>query len=415
MGVGGARVRFVRAAVAVTVVGVAMSCGSPRSRLASVGHEVTLLYRQADVKLVAVAAAPEESPSRLFISADGARWKDVTPAASQEPVRAGSGFVVFQQASFLNSSDGWVVACAEASDIQTVFETTDGGTHWRAVRGPGCDMHGSTTVQLLNPRLAIADDTVCPGLGCAPLESSSDGGITWHPVAVRTEGGMEINGRRVPDPTNMWPVADPIRFVTPDLAFAADGLGSPYGAFGYVSPYGYFVRSIDGGKSWNVAAPPAPGGAGADHVRFDLPVFFSPTNGVVAVLDHSPAGNQLGFDTTKTAGQSWTLTAILPVARIGGFDSDYAGWLTPTYSVVNPSTWWVANPARPISIDITTNAGRTWSTVPAAGLPAAPEQIVGLDDHRALATVPIRNADTTIDYRLYESSDEGRNWSALTP
>ena len=410
-------VKSARAAVAVPLVLVlaALSCSAPGRLQGVAGQDVTMLYAADGVVLVAETATPESTPDQLFLSDDGAHWRNITPPTSRAPVR-GDGYLVFEQASFVNSDLGWVVGCAEASDIQVIYETTDRGDHWQQHSGPGCDLHGTTHVQLLDSDFAIADNTVCPGVGCVPLETSTNGGRSWIPVAATGDGKtMEIGGRTYPDPDGTWPREDPIRFVTTDLTFAADGIGSPYGAFGYVAPYGYFVRSVDGGRTWKSVAPPVPGGTSGDHVRFDLPIFSSPTTGVVAVLDHSLAGNQLGFDTTRTAGQTWTLSTEVPVARLGGFDNAYPGWLTPTYSVANPSTWWVANPSQPVSIEITTNAGRNWSTVSASGLPAAPAQILALDDHRALATIPDQNATTGINDHLYQSSDSGRTWSPLKP
>lgn len=271
-----ARRRPVAVSIAMTVLMAA--CSSPRSPGVPVGSDVTLLYGGPGVELVAATTVPESAPSHLFLSDDGLHWRDVTPPQSRTPVQGGAR-LVFQQASFLNPTNGWVVACAEAVDVQTAYQTSDGGAHSRSVQGPGCNDHGSSTVQDVSPTLAITDNKACPGITCTVLSTLGRGGTSSTEIAMLGEQHeMVVYGTDIADPLHLWPVRNPIQFVTDNLAFADAGLGPPEGAFGYIAPPGYFVRSTDGGRTWTQVSAPVPGGDRADQVSFDLPDFSTPNH-----------------------------------------------------------------------------------------------------------------------------------------
>jgi photosystem II stability/assembly factor-like uncharacterized protein len=77
-------------------------------------------------------------------------------------------------------------------------------------------------------------------------------------------------------------------------------------------------------------------------------------------------------------------------------------------AVASPMVWWIADPARG-TIQITTDAGKTWQTRPSSASGAA-SSLEALDANRAWLVV----TDAHDIGVLYATSDGGRTWTKVT-
>lgn len=96
----------------------------------SSGAAPTLVYGSARGVAIVGVGPVGSAPSRLYLGTAGLRWRNVTPPGSR---RAGTS-QLFEQASFLSRSTGWVTAWEPTTDRTTIFRTADGGDPGRRSR-----------------------------------------------------------------------------------------------------------------------------------------------------------------------------------------------------------------------------------------------------------------------------------------
>jgi photosystem II stability/assembly factor-like uncharacterized protein len=77
-------------------------------------------------------------------------------------------------------------------------------------------------------------------------------------------------------------------------------------------------------------------------------------------------------------------------------------------AVASPMVWWIADPARG-TIQITTDAGKTWQTRPSSASGAA-SSLEALDGNRAWLVV----TDAHDISAFYTTGDGGRTWTKVT-
>ena len=82
----------------------------------------------------------------------------------------------------------------------------------------------------------------------------------------------------------------------------------------------------------------------------------------------------VGFDTTGDGGRTWQQQAFLPATVQQPLPWPiFARY--PSFAVASPKTWWLTSPFNPVHVEVTVDAGQHWRSVPAAGLPVAPDAL----------------------------------------
>ncbi|MFO0548794.1 MAG: hypothetical protein U0271_10425 [Polyangiaceae bacterium] len=186
------------------------------------------------------------------------------------------------------------------SDINLMYETTDGGATWN----PVTNITGSAAKGLCN-FTAVDQDTIF-GIGRANgpahLLQSSDGGANWVATDLSTWLMMAIDGR---------------------FTSATDGLvvGMAPGAKCSV------IRTTDGGATFNSVFTSATPGSLCWKIQFP-----SPDVGYVAILD--TANGSGTFAKTLDGGLTWQEFPLptngSPYTGIGvGFINENIGWMAP--------------------------------------------------------------------------------------
>lgn len=122
----------------------------------------------------------------------------------------------------------------------------------------------------------------------------------------------------------------------------------------------------------------------------------------------------MGFDVTSDGGRTWQQQASRPTTVMAA-----QNWPTfgryPNIAVASATTWWLLTPAEPVRVEVTTDAGRHWTSLPAAGLPGPPDDLHAIDDSHAWATVtsPVTGAAGNYTVEVYATSDGGKHWTPL--
>ena len=232
---------------------------------------------------------------------------------------------------------------------------------------------------------------------CQILAKTSDSGATWEDVFTTTEGGP------------VGPSRTPVVFADERLAFSASLIGDLAQRNGW--PAGYFAVSRDSGRTWDGQAPPAAGGSPSQYA---LPVFSDPDHGVLATLGGADENMTVGFDVTSDGGRTWQQQAsrptIVPPTQKWPVFGRY-----PRVAVASVTTWWLLTPTDPVRVEVTTDAGRTWTSLSSAGLPGPPDYVHAVDDSHAWATTTTGVTDAADNYKVevYVTSDGGMHWVPL--
>jgi photosystem II stability/assembly factor-like uncharacterized protein len=380
-----------------------------------------LAYTGPGVALVGVSGlAPGYQgtrPSQLYLSTDLVHWSNVTPPQSQLPQRPGE-YLLFDQASFLSPSTGWVTTWNPDTLMGVIYRTSDGGRTWSAIPGPGHGDHAGDAfrLQLLSPTTAFGESIHAAAPGWS-LEVTTDAGLTWRTVYTGPLG-TPSGGR------NQGPFELPIVFVDALHGFAAEGI--PPAEFS--SGEGDFFYTSNGGSSWVRRSPPLPNTAGAcptgagttssTSCRFALPVFGDTQNGVLAATETSGSHADVVFDLTTDGGQHWTAASqrsvtVNPNATQQGGLIRQSNFGYPLVSVASASSWWVLGwgPAG-ATTQVSADAGANWTPATApipAGVPVA---LGALNASHALLTVENVTANG-VTTNVLSTVNGGRSWNAV--
>ena len=117
------------------------------------------------------------------------------------------------------------------------------------------------------------------------------------------------------------------------------------------------LRTVDGGRSWQIQPLPAPHGYGGRLVLLTAPRFFG-RKGVLAGQFGS-GKPVIGFYRTVDRGRSWRLLATLPGSVPGAFPQF-------VLSAASASTSWLLTAGSKPAVHVTRDGGRHWSSHPLA-------------------------------------------------
>jgi photosystem II stability/assembly factor-like uncharacterized protein len=307
----------------------------------------------------AATASPRSSVAR--ISAEDLSWQ-LTPTGSGARLRG---------LSAVNRKVAWVSGTAG-----TVLRTTDGGATWASVGPPGTDALQFRDIEATSALHAVI---LSIGNGMdSRIYVTDDGGSSWalafqndDPAAFYdcmaftsnlrgfalsdpVEGKFRLQETR--DGGHSWSLVDPAGMppaLQGEFAFAASGTcltagqgQTTYLATGGIDPPRLFV-SKDRGHTWRVTTVPIVGSpsAGAFSVRFR-----DRHNGIVVGGNLADVTASIGTGAwSDDGGWSWHPASVTPHGYRSG-----SAWL--------PHERDVAVAVGPTGSDVTTDAGRTWST-----------------------------------------------------
>ncbi len=371
---------------------------------------MTLAHVQHGVALVGISPIgggyQSGQPSTLWMSTDLSHWHDVTPSASRQPFE-GDLYVTFEQASFLNSSTGWVTTWNSWNLGVTIYRTADGGKSWTtAPAGSGHGDHAGDAdwIQLLTPTVAF-DENIEATASNMSLLVTTNAGTSWRTVYTGPPAAV------TPTPS---PYEAPMIFVSQLKGFAATAIPPAEGQI----DQGFF-ETTDGGVSWRVVTPPlAPStttcpsdNLGTVECLFALPSFSDATHAVLATEVVDGAHATVGFDVTADGGSSWRLTTTvdvpIPLVPADSYPKSYALVATPS-----SRSWWIVSPNDGgVTTRVSADAGQHWS-VTESGVLGEPFAVSAIDATHALLETDITTSNGTTS-AVYVTSDAGRSWKTL--
>lgn len=380
----------------------------------------TLIYRGPGVMVVGISPLGDgfqgSERSHLFLSTDLNHWTDITPPRSRLDDNGDYG--IFQQASFLNASIGWVTSWNPATTKTTIYRTSDGGKTWTTVAGGihSANAGAASLIDLVNPTTAFLEKLEPTGPGMS-LSVTGNSGRSW----------TEVYSGPPPTPPNgryQGPFEMPMTFIDPHHGFAAVGVP----AYEYLLPEeGDFFYTSDGGATWRRQTPPLPSTAvdcptnaqsnASTACLYTLPVFSDPRNGTLAAVVIRGTHARVAFDVTSDAGQRWTRVSqrqvlVTPNPSQGGVQGN-ARYVYPLISDASADTWWLVGwTGSSASTEITTHLGTTWKTNSSSLPPGTPTSLEAFDSTQALLTVESITAKGTTT-ELLSTQDGGRHWEEL--
>jgi photosystem II stability/assembly factor-like uncharacterized protein len=312
----------------------------------------------------------------LFIYEQG-RWRNATP-----PTLVPDGINVIDDVDFIDPRHGWVAGydCGRASVF--LYRTSNGGRTWRPLGSPAGHSCGGgpTYLSFVDERHGWMEP-VSPNGPVGELLRTADGGRTW--TRLLTGPASQVRPPALP-------CLAPIRFIS-----VSDGwMGR--------CEDGRVFSTNAGGRHWSAVTISIPDRRDA---RFDLP-WFGGRSGVVSAIIGTRA---VTFAVSSDGGRTWHARSTRPIAACPR--KAYLGSSWPT-SIVAARVWWiVAGAARPVA-EVTTDAGRTWRTVDARGLPAGCSIVsVTAAGSRSAWAVTREGTDSTA---LFRTDDGGRDWRRIT-
>lgn len=246
------------------------------------------------------------SGPRLYWTRDaGAHWSDITPPNFERATIRG----VF----FSDVAHGWLVAVRP--DIAGVpawvlARTPDAGRSWRIMplalfSSPAAEpMSGAVTLDFVNAQdgWLVVQRMTSSAFSAGVLFRTADGGNTW----LRAE----------------LPGGNPVYFATSELGWTTAG---PLGDQLY--------RSTDGGRNWSRQFVSADTASAGSVVRYQLPVFDNPRDGVLPVVVNSETDARVAYYVTADGGESWQSAVSVPI------EPGVAGGARIPLSVLSSRRW----------------------------------------------------------------------------
>jgi photosystem II stability/assembly factor-like uncharacterized protein len=279
----------------------------------------------------------------LYLTEDGGTsWKTITPAILNgvDPgYRIGPMVGIGTQDLWLPVEDvpglmedepGLIPPGSASTRGSGIERSSDGGRTWQFTALPGCVQLCGANISLSFPDPEHGFASIGPGpRGTTALFSTSDGGVTWRPVAhlPGTSGSRIVFA----DASDGWAVNA--------LVFVGGG-----GEDGSLS------RTTDGGVTWQ-----RPAGLPSTDL-YEPPLFFGSDDGVVLGRPERGApGHQPTVFTTADGGARWTAHVTPPDPSTKAWTG--AGDAIP-FSAPSPAVWMLFVGPR---LYVTTDAGRTWT------------------------------------------------------
>jgi photosystem II stability/assembly factor-like uncharacterized protein len=253
---------------------------------------------------------------RIYRTADGGRIWETSSLRTTDP-----GGPLW----FVNPEDGWFLAGGDngtmGSEPLQVFQTTDGGSHWKRI-SVSIDAVPTSTPGPLSIGCDKGDIVFTrPDTGFVNVYCNSAGDVLF----VTHDGGVTWQGETLPGlPCSQGCGASAPEFITPRVGFVQAGMSET------------LYLTSDGGATWTPLPPPP--------VRFGLPDFVAPSQGFVWIKGL--------LYVTADGGQSWT--TIRPSVRLSSASLDF----------VNPRVGfaWVQGVRYVLR---TVDGGHTWRRLPA--------------------------------------------------
>jgi photosystem II stability/assembly factor-like uncharacterized protein len=260
-----------------------------------------------------------------------------------------------------------------------IESTRDGGRTWHSVIPPGCGACAGAHLSFVDADHGFA----LVGAQPSPrLYETRDGGVTWRRV------GSNVS------------FAGPVRFV------------NERSGWGVSDPGGIPYVTRDGGRQWRrvVFAPPSQ--YRAQPTTAGIPRFFDAHDGVVPVRFRDRSrGQHLVVYVTRDGGATWTARAV-PVS----VDLRAQSWGFPEgvpFSAATSDDWFVFADH---DLYVTRNGGRTWSVIHTVA-PKAPRvwDVAFTSPTYGWAIFAPIETGPRAGSALVKTTDGGRNWTPLAP
>jgi photosystem II stability/assembly factor-like uncharacterized protein len=261
----------------------------------------------------------------------------------------------------------------------TILRTVDGGRSWQPQSIQGTELLDFRDIDAMSERVAYAL-SIGPGQS-SRIYKTSDGGTHWDLQFANTDPELFLDAMAFWDADRGVAVADsihgafvilttvdggrawtrvPANRLPPALpaegAFAASGTNVTVNGREQVwiaTGAGRVLRSIDGGRTWTVAATPFP--AGESSGIFSI-AFQDTTNGVVVGGDYRKETEAVrNIAITTDGGLTWKA----PVHGLSGYRSVVA---------YVPGIRGAVAAAGPSGVDWSSDGGATWTPVAVTGL-----------------------------------------------
>lgn len=339
------------------------------SRLVSPDFGYAVIYRTAR------AGEVFKQTVGLFLY-DRGRWRDVTPPLARN-VNA------IDDVTFIDRQHGWVAEYDCADTAIYLYGTSDGGRSWQSFGAPAHRSCGGGPTYL-----SFVDAThgwmepLEPNAPGGALLQTSDGGVSWKTI--------------LPSGSSSFPCLAPMELVSRSAGWAARCDGRLF-------------ATSDAGRHWHrVAVEAAPDTAQS----FDLPRFSGKTGAMAAILGGKTA-SKVAFFVSADRGRTWSQRALREVAACplrtdGGFYQTY--WPA---SVASTRVWWIVSGRKHVTVQVTRDAGRHWSSFKAKGLTASTCAMTSTTAAGARVAWAIASFHGGYSSALYATKDGGRTWKRV--
>jgi photosystem II stability/assembly factor-like uncharacterized protein len=250
----------------------------------------------------------------------------------------------------------------------SLYRSVDGGAHWQPVQVPG----GTPFVTFASPLLGWG---LVYGYGSGEMFRTTDGGQTWTDHSSNLHSDAVVNY-----------IVD-----TPSPTFRDTGEGWA-GADRTTVPDVY--RTLDGGVTWQPIEVPSPGG-GTPDLGYVTSALLVPGGGALAMVS-DVFGDPLGASITNDGGITWQSRNFpAPVA-------------SDDLSFVDATHWWVLRLGK---VYRSSDAGRSWTEVPASGLPPLWSYLSGRVIDGRSAWWALVSQESSSRTALALTSDGGAHWT----